>query len=169
MTTTVQRPAPARRSGFSLVEIVVAVGIVATVMVALLGMIPTGLNTVNDAAHTMSEIRIAQQLLGEMQSAEWEELRDWESGGPYYYDQEGNEVENASSPGRVYTAVVELKNPPTLPGGRDQNNYLRPVVVKVSHKRGGAVNFSDQAAGDEYVQFPGYAVKIHSDFEDSNF
>ncbi len=64
-------------SGFSLVEIVVAVGIVATVMVALLGMIPTGLNTVNEAADTMAEIRIAQQVLGEVQMTAWEDLGHW--------------------------------------------------------------------------------------------
>ena len=49
MKTTLTRNAPQSR-GFSLIEICVAVGIVATVMVALLGMLPTGLNTVNEAA-----------------------------------------------------------------------------------------------------------------------
>ena len=66
MRTTLQ-PQKGQKLGFSLIEIMVAIGIVATVMVALLGMIPTGLNTVNEAADTMSEIRIAQQLIGEIQ------------------------------------------------------------------------------------------------------
>ena len=64
MKTTLRRR-PRQNLGFSLIEICVAVGIVATVMVALLGMIPTGLNTVNEAADTMAEIRIAQQVIGE--------------------------------------------------------------------------------------------------------
>jgi len=168
MKTTLQRKTR-KNLGFSLVEIVVAVAIVATVMVALMGMIPTGLNTVKQAAHTMSEIRIAQQILGEVQMTEWKELRDWETEGPYYYDREGNKLETAEDPARLYTCVVELENAPTLPGSRHRNEYLQRIVVKVTHLRRGTAVFSDDQAGKSYQQFPGYAVKLHSDYEDQNF
>ena len=104
-----------KNSGFSLVEIVVAVGIVATVMVALLGMIPTGLNTVNEAADTMAEIRIAQQILGEVQMADWEDLDQWDS-KPYYYDPEGNKIENQADGDVRYTCRVEIEDDLFIPG-----------------------------------------------------
>lgn len=167
MKTTLKRK-PRNAHGFSLVEIVVAVAIVATVMVALMGMIPTGLNTVKQASHTMSEIRIAQQIIGEVQMTEWNELRDWEVEGPYYYDREGNKLENSEDPRKLYTCVVELTNPPTLPGAAHANTYLQRILVKVSHKRGTSV-FTPEQAGKAYQQFPGYAVKLHSDYADQNF
>ena len=102
METTLRRK-PRKRSGFSLVEIVVAVGIVATVMVALLGMIPTGLSTVNEAADTMAEIRIAQQVIGEVQLTEWKEIDKWALEGPYYYDLEGNLLGSEDQNKAVYT------------------------------------------------------------------
>ena len=148
-------------SGFSLVEIVVAVGIVATVMVALLGMIPTGLNTVNEAADTMAEIRIAQQILGEVQMAEWEEVDDWDA-KPYYYDAEGNKLDS-QEPGKVrYTCRVEIEDGFALPLA-DESRYVKRIVVKVSSKRGGSIDFSENAPRKEYRSFAGLSVKTESD------
>ena len=168
MKTTLKRKTR-KNLGFSLVEIVVAVAIVATVMVALMGMIPTGLNTVKQASHTMSEIRIAQQILGEVQMTEWNELRDWEVEGPYFYDREGNKLPTSDDPRKLYTCVVELADPPTLPGSAHPNTYLQRIIVKVSHQRGGTSIFTAEGAGKAYQQFPGYAVKLHSDYADQNF
>jgi uncharacterized protein (TIGR02598 family) len=147
------------------VEIVVAVGIVATVMVALLGMIPTGLNTVNEAADTMAEIRIAQQILGEVQMAEWEEVEDWDN-KPYYFDPEGNRLDNPEAGKVRYTCQVEVENDFSLPLAK-QNRYVKRVTVKVSSKRGGGIDFSDNAPRKEYRSFSGLSVKTESD-QDSN-
>ena len=168
MKTTLQRKR-GNRSGFSLVEIVVAVGIVATVMVALLGMIPTGLNTVNEAAHTMSEIRIAQQVLGEVQLTDWREIEQWESDGPYFYDLEGTKLETEDSNKVVYTCEVEVGEPAPMLGSRRINPYMKRITVKVSNKRGGPINFSDNAPIKEYRKFSSIAVLTRSDEEAGGF
>ena len=154
---------PRRRenSGFSLVEIVVAVGIVATVMVALLGMIPTGLNTVNEAADTMAEIRIAQQILGEVQMADWNDLDEWDS-KPFYYDAEGNKLETREGNKVRYTCRVEIEDRLVIPP-QHENNYIKRVVVKVSSKRGGSIDFSENAPPKEYRSFAGLSVMTVND------
>lgn len=167
MKTTLRRK-PRKTFGFSLVEIVVAVGIVATVMVALVGMIPTGLNTVNEAAHTMAEIRIAQQILGEVQLTEWKEIDKWEAEGPYYYDLEGNKLDGDDVSKTVYTCQVEVEEAAPLPQA-EANEYLKRVTVKVSNKRGAKVNFSDTAPRKEYRQFSGNSVLTRSDEEIRGF
>ena len=167
MKTTLRRK-PRKRFGFSLVEIVVAVGIVATVMVALLGMIPTGLSTVNEAADTMAEIRIAQQILGEVQLTEWKEIDKWAAEGPYYYDLEGNLLRSADQTKAVYTCKVGVEDAPALPNVREPNEYLKRVTVKVSSKRG-SIDFSDNAPRGEYRQFSSVSVLTRSDDEISSF
>jgi len=167
MKTTLQRK-PRKRLGFSLVEIVVAVGIVATVMVALLGMIPTGLNTVNEAAHTMAEIRIAQQILGEVQLTQWQEIDKWETDGPYFYDLEGNRLDSSEQSKVIYTCKVIVDEAAPLPKVKDPNPYLKRVTVKVSNKRG-VINWTKNAPRDEYRQFSSLSVQTRSDQDISSF
>ena len=162
MKTTL-KPRRRENTGFSLVEIVVAVGIVATVMVALLGMIPTGLNTVNEAADTMAEIRIAQQILGEVQMASWDDLDQWDS-KPYYYDGEGNKLDSKEGGKVRYTCRVEIESNLVLPN-RQQNRYLKRIIVKVSNKRGGSIDFSENAPPKEYRAFAGLSVQTENDNE----
>lgn len=161
MKTTLRRR-PRQNLGFSLIEICVAVGIVATVMVALLGMIPTGLNTVNEAADTMAEIRIAQQVIGEMQMADWQDVDKWDS-KPYYYDVEGNKLDSPEAGIVKYTCRVEIRRDFSLPLA-DENRYLKGITVKVASKRGN-IDFSDNAPVKEYRQFSGVSVMTESDRE----
>ena len=162
MKTTLKRR-QRKKLGFSLIEICVAVGIVATVMVALLGMIPTGLNTVNEAADTMAEIRIAQQVIGEMQMADWEDIDSWDS-KPYYYDIEGNKLDSPEDGLVKYTCRVEIRNDVSLPLVDQENRYLKNITVKVASKQGN-IDFSDNAPKKEYRQFSGLSVMTESDQE----
>ena len=160
MTTTLQRKQP-RQSGFSLVEIVVAVGIVATVMVALLGMIPTGLNAVNEAADTMAEIRIAQKIMGEIQMTEWDDLDEWDDGA-LYYDNEGSLLETPEKNKIRYTCRVEIDDEFQLPGTGAVNDLVRNITIKISSKRGGTIDFSDTAPTSEYRSFSTVSVMTQS-------
>ncbi len=68
---------PPQRSlarAFSLPEVTMAVGIAAMAIVLLLGLVPSGLQSVRDAAQTLAESRIYQQIVGEIQSADWGNL-----------------------------------------------------------------------------------------------
>ena len=165
MTTTLIPPKRAQ-SAFSLIEIVVAVGIVATVMVALLGMIPTGLNTVNRAADTMAEIRIAQQILGEIQVSDFNSIEEWAS-SDIYYDRDGIQLEDNDPLLQKYTARVEIENGVTLPNKIKENDYCKRITVKISSKRG-SVDFTDEAPLNEYRQFSTVSVMTENDNDNNN-
>ena len=156
-------------SGFSLVEIVVAVGIVATVMVALLGMIPTGLNTVNEAADKMSEIRIAQQVIGEVQMTDWGDLQHWNQ--ELYFDGEGNRLKTNEVLNVRYTCKVEIgRDEYTLPDHKPEYEFVRRVVVKIANKRGGgSIDWSDEAPRGEYSSFSTLNVMTDSTKNENGF
>lgn len=58
---------PRRKAGFSLVEVSIAMAIGAVALVSLIGLIPQGLKTVEEATDQSIEARIHQQILGELQ------------------------------------------------------------------------------------------------------
>ena len=64
------RPSTASR-GFSLIEVIVAMGIVATVMVGLIGIMPAGVESLHDAATTAIQSRIVQELISDAQQSDW--------------------------------------------------------------------------------------------------
>ena len=57
--------------GFTLAEVMIAMGIVASVMVALLGMIPLGVRSVREATNLTISGRIAQEVISNVQQANW--------------------------------------------------------------------------------------------------
>lgn len=74
-----------RKEGFSLPEVTMAVGIAAMAIVLLLGLIPSGLTSIRDASVTLSETRIFQQVIGEIQGANWGSTGGDGSGGAMSY------------------------------------------------------------------------------------
>lgn len=56
-----------RQAGFSLVEVSIAMAIAAVALVSLIGLIPQGLKTMEEAADQSIEARIHQQVLSELQ------------------------------------------------------------------------------------------------------
>ena len=137
---------PSTGRGFTLIETVLAIGIVATVLVALLGLLPTGSQILSEAGRGTVGARIAQQLIGEVQLAEYDDIDQFNNKTRYYNDM-GTAVSPADST-RVYTARIEVEsgNPP-IPGAKE-SEYLRRVIIKVSNNPG-SPDFSDPVEGEE--------------------
>lgn len=64
-----------RFSGFSLVEVTLAIGIVASAAVVVVGLFPSGMNTFRQAMNASVGGQIAQQLLSEAQQTDFDVLR----------------------------------------------------------------------------------------------
>lgn len=111
-------------SGFSLVEVTIAMAIAAVAIVTLLGMIPQGMNSMVEATDQAIEARIQQQVLNEIQLTPFEDaqgvslLDDFRS-LEVYYDSQGEEIGDSvngakgASGGKgsfehVYTARVNV-------------------------------------------------------------
>lgn len=101
-------------SGFSLVEITLALGIVSFGLVATLGTMAVGLNTVRDATTQAAASNIARQLRGDLQQISFATNAAGNSGAlniqslnqtNYYYTQEG--VPSTAS-GAHYKAAFEV-------------------------------------------------------------
>src|SRR5215210_7746485 len=84
-----------RQAGFSLVEISLAIGIIAFAFVGLIGLLPVGLTTFRDAIDTSNEARIVQSFTAKLLATEFEKIGDlsFDTGQPtgeiFYFDEEG--------------------------------------------------------------------------------
>ena len=65
-----------RPSGFSLVEVVLAVGIIAFAFVAILGLLPAGLHQFRQAMDTSISAQIAQRVIEDAQQTDFDTLVD---------------------------------------------------------------------------------------------
>ena len=74
--------------GFTLIEVAIAVGILAVALVALLGLLPGGMTTFRKAMDTSITAQIAQRILLDMQQADFDQIIDAPTGtasiSPYY-------------------------------------------------------------------------------------
>jgi uncharacterized protein (TIGR02598 family) len=92
-------PAPPRsrsNQGFSLVEVTLAIGIIAFAFVALFGLLPTGLQTFRSSIDQTNDTNILQDINSMVQVTAWKNLDklDTTKGGDiYYFDEEGRRTD----------------------------------------------------------------------------
>ena len=143
--------------GFSLVEVTLALGITAVALVSLMGMLPKGLQTLQQANDKAVMGRIHQQILGELQLTSWEP-KSTGSKSPLesfdkqvrFYDDQGIELPDSDKGefNHVYTARISLPKtgsqlPESVGGGSfrgivlpgedgPSDDFLRLVLVEVT-------------------------------------
>jgi len=170
-------PSIRRRSarGFSLVEVTVAMGIVATVLVSLLALLPYGMDSIREAKSTQVQARIANEIISELQVADW-------GAGPTYsklkeydevirgYDAEGTQIDDTADKDRGDTVYqVKIEVPVTekvrLRGmATDSGRYSRRVTVKIAFAPGGKkVDFQAATYPLPYRTFTSQIVKLGRD------
>jgi uncharacterized protein (TIGR02598 family) len=165
------------RAGFSLVEVALAIGIIAFAFVALLGLIPTGLNTFRDAIDKTNETIIVADLNSMLQVTDWSKLAglDYNSSQEiYYYNDEGRPVDTKSTPSanstgmivRVYGAKLFVE--PFHRPESDESDPMKParrVIVLIANlTQKPAKDAFDSVANSSMIgKLPaGLAVKSHA-------
>lgn len=150
-------------SGFSLPEVTMAVGIAAMAIVLLLGLLPSGMSSIRGASNTLAETRIYQQIIAEIQTANWGAT----TGGalppgltPYagarrFFDDQGSPLDlgGADSIRLTYVSEILLEGPGgplAVPGGAPSPDMLtvRINIAAVPDARfsfNGEVPFSSRA------------------------
>jgi uncharacterized protein (TIGR02598 family) len=124
-----------RFAGFSLVEVVLAIGIISFAFVAVVGVLPVGVQVSRQAINTTIEAQIAQQLTTQALQADYSSLPAMASdsvANPFYFDDQGNAV-TASEPGdipkdAIYAAAFDISTTTALPAGVSTS---RLATVKV--------------------------------------
>jgi uncharacterized protein (TIGR02598 family) len=119
--------------GFSLVEVVIAVGVAAFALVALLGLLPSGLKTFKSTMNTAVGSQIAQRVFNDMQIANWSNLTNTAR----YFDEQGNELTTSNAVNCIYWVQVNTtgKNSTKFLGNTSTN--LMTVTVMVANNPGG--------------------------------
>ena len=155
---------PRRRSGFSLIEVTIAMAIVAVAVVSLLGMLPRGMQTMQQAGDQAIFGRIHQQILSELQLTSWEmtpgvtQIVDDFDGQIRFYDDQGVEVDGTDDRMQVYAARVHVPpigsgtRPDSIGGGafpqmmvgNEPSSDVRTVLVEIAPSASADFDFDDE-------------------------
>ena len=90
-------PKPQHSRGFSLVEVALALGIVAFAFVSLFGLLPVGLGVFRSAIDVGNETWIMQGLNSMIQVTEWSKIDALEQ-ETFYYNEEGRLTDTKANP-----------------------------------------------------------------------
>jgi uncharacterized protein (TIGR02598 family) len=132
----------ASSSGFTLIEVVLALGIAATALVSLFGLLPTGLKTFRNTVNTAVSSQIAERAFNDIQVANWSDVQSTIR----YFDEQGNELTNSGSsnaPNCLYWVLVNITN--SLSGtaatsttlmGSTSTNLMTVTIMVANNPRG---------------------------------
>ena len=135
-------PSPSGRkassAGFSLIEVVMAIGIVAFAYIALFGLLPSGMSMFSKATDNSIGSQILQRVVGDAQQADFTALVNGGGGlekrqpGYRYFDYQGIEV--PSMHGSIYTAEVTVVPTTELPNASTPpSTNLATVRVRLAN------------------------------------
>ena len=108
---------PTSAHGFSLVEVALAIGVVAFAFLAIFSLLPVGMGVFREAMDTAVSAQIVQRVVGDATETEFEQLIANPASGNYYilplryFDAQGTEVKVGSAGGPT---AAELRGPPGI-------------------------------------------------------
>ena len=155
--------------GFSLPEVTIAVGIAALGLVALLGLLPQGLEMARRTGELAVRRQIVEDILRDFEQASWRDLDATSSQGvrSRFYDDQGTVV-NSGSPTMTYVASVEVTGAGAaavqLPQGGGASplggeSYLRRVTIKIANTSNAQFDFDDRKNAGNVTVFNNYIAK----------
>ena len=142
-----------RRAGFTLAEVMIAMGIVASVMVGLLGMTTMSVRSIRESSNLAIQGRIAQEVISNIQMADWADIEPKFKDKAFYFDNEGFAMSGSSSQGQgqekkiaSFEARVRVLDKPVQIGKTEfQKSSVRKVTVEVEFTPGGVKVMSTRA------------------------
>lgn len=134
------------RPAFTLAEVMIALGIVATVMVGMLAAIPQALTSIRESTNLTVMGRIAQEVISDIQMSEWDDIEKNYRGKSFKYDNEGLTFEGREGQTPTYEARVDLKQERVSLGSNLEyhTDLMRKVQVEVEFTPGGSYNKDEQ-------------------------
>lgn len=144
------RPNLRKCAGFSLVEVTLAIGVLACAVLPLVALMPHGADTLHASIRQTAEARIQQEMVGRLSSIDWAATNDLAEldQSRWFFNDYGAPVEDAAA--AHYTVVLEICNP-SLPGADGAHYFLRTAVMKITDLPEAAMPFEDPAKYRRYV------------------
>ena len=121
---------------FSLVEFVLAIGVVSFAFVGLLGLLPVGLNNFGSALDTSVRSQIVQRFVSDAEQTDFDSLQNQTSPIVRYFDDEGTEKDKTVS---IYTASMTVKTNTALPKSATSQNLVT-LTIKIAKDPGHAAD-----------------------------
>ena len=121
-----------RRAGFSLIEVTLAIAIVAFAFISLIGLLPAGMSVFNQTMDATNELRISAVLSSMIQASDYDKLQTDYGSDIYYFDVDGSALDSKEKPisdyedQRIYSAKVVL-----------DDQYVQPTRLKYLRKTEG--------------------------------
>ena len=140
-----------RQAAFSLVEVALALGIVAFAMIPVIGLLPIGLASYRKGMDLSVGAQITQRIIDEAQQSDFETLTGNQTSpfaGPVrYFSTQGEEL-TAGQPGIIYRVNTRIAPSTALPGaagttGGAANLDIATVTVQVANNPGNRAETSD--------------------------
>jgi len=122
-----------RSSGFTLAEVMIALGIVASVMIGMLAAMPQALKSIRESNNLTIMGRISQEVISDIQMSEWDDVEKNYQGKMFHYDNEGLPYEGREGQKKVYEARVQVKPERASLGSNLEytTDHMRKVEVHV--------------------------------------
>jgi uncharacterized protein (TIGR02598 family) len=129
-------------AGFSLIEVTLAIAIIAFAFIALIGLLPAGLGIFAQTVDSTNEMRISSHVSSMLMATDFSKLRNGSDFGSnlFYYDIDGGYLDSEQNPvpayadARVYMAraMIEAQNvPKTGKAIYDQSKVAVKAVIIV--------------------------------------
>ncbi len=116
-----------RPPGFSLVEVLMAIGLVTFALLVIFSLMPAGLAALQDANRQIVETEIYHTVGAELASTPFDKLEEFATQFPIYFDYEGTKVGTAAESSFTVRCVLAA---PELGGGE-----LRRATVAIGYRR----------------------------------
>ena len=134
-------PRSSRPAAFSLVEVVLAMGVTSFALLGMVALLPAGLKTSREAADEMTQAQIVQYARNQLELTTFTNLSVWTK-TPAYFDAQGLPT-TASDPSQVYKATFIVTSvgfcsdtassaSPILINTGSQNNNTNAMLVQMT-------------------------------------
>lgn len=130
------RPHMNHARAFSLVEVTLALAVIALTIVPLLALLPVGLNSHCDAMDSMVGAQILQRVSADIQETDFDTLIPSNQTSPYilpmrYFDDQANELEAAAGV-RLYDVRTTVAKPSPVPLGQHLSDNLATIKIEIA-------------------------------------
>jgi uncharacterized protein (TIGR02598 family) len=127
------RQPPGRRSaGYSLVEVMVAVGIVSFGIIAMVSMMPSGLSTFRNSMDRSISSQIAQRIVSEERQKNFDNIA---AGTTYQYFTDEGDKTTLGAANQIYVARVDIVKQVSVPAATTFNNQnMAQVRVRIANR-----------------------------------